>query len=927
MARFPYLLVALLIGATSVFAQRTQVGGTLYDLQTNNSLCRRVATTPSGEIVITYTRSMEASAAPNYRGAGYNYFDGTAWSETDFTNFVRPGIDRTGWPNVLITPSGREMIVSHFASATTVPEGIEVIYRDLGSGSTWTAANSINGNQAVLQSNADATWARAVSKGDSVMIINSVFGDGVQFNGVDAGIMMFRSTDGGSTWYGPDTIEGINASNFTSIGGDSYAIDMNENGTVAIVCGKFQTQLFKSNDFGDTWTRTVVNPFPVPLYSGIAGETFPDTQTVSDESFSILVDNNDVAHVWYGQQVVLDDDVAEGWNYFPLDIGIRYWNENMTTTPVLLPFSGLNHEPVNGNCDVLVSSAYTGGNAPDAYFQAYSSCPQAGIDQNGNIYVVFSSIRSAIIDSFGNVTNVDDDNFLYTDIFIHKSEDGGASWIGPVNVSDAANAESYYPSIPRNIYGNQVDVIYQEDADPGTIVQDQLGGDFTFDTNYIWHDPIAISDIVNPYFNVSLPQLDTASILQDASGATSYVDAGITTDSCAIAEIVDTINGVDVTTLGTYNYTYVMVTVTGDTVQVDRVVTVIGADNTAPAIVLSGNATIEIEACDTYVDPGFLAYDNLAPFDLTSSVTVDASAVNTSVLGSYTVTYTVADAAGNSGNATRTVVVVDNTPPVVTISGDATTYHYLGTAYTDEGATANDPCFGPVSNLTATGVNNVDGNTAGQYVVTYEASDDNGNTAVAQRIVIVGREPVAEFNALQIEPSRYAMDENCDFTPNRWDWEYSDGLFETRTNSSIFNHQWAYIPENDAYLACLTASNNFNQIFSLPADKICKDLTTGTEISESEFFIANPVTSIEDANLIDALTIQPNPTNGVITLSVNGISIKATVNVIDLQGNIIASRALEGNTVTFDLSNIAKGIYVMQIIADNAQATQRFIVE
>ena len=73
--------------------------------------------------------------------------------------------------------------------------------------------------------------------------------------------------------------------------------------------------------------------------------------------------------------------------------------------------------------------------------------------------------------------------------------------------------------------------------------------------------------------------------------------------------------------------------------------------------------------------------------------------------------------------------------------------------------------------------------------------------------------------------------------------------------------------------------------------------------------------------------IQPNPTNGVITLSVNGVSINATVNVIDLQGNVVASRALEGNSVTFDLSNIAKGIYVMQIISDNAQATQRFIVE
>ena len=134
---------------------------------------------------------------------------------------------------------------------------------------------------------------------------------------------------------------------------------------------------------------------------------------------------------------------------------------------------------------------------------------------------------------------------------------------------------------------------------------------------------------------MSLPQLDTASILQDATGSTSYVDAGITTDSCAISSIIDTINGVDVTTLGTYNYTYVMITVTGDTVEVDRIVTVIGADVTAPAIVLDGNATIEIEACIPMLIRD-IAYDNLAPFDLTSSVTVDASAVNTAAIGSYT---------------------------------------------------------------------------------------------------------------------------------------------------------------------------------------------------------------------------------------------------------------------------------------------------
>ena len=65
----------------------------------------------------------------------------------------------------------------------------------------------------------------------------------------------------------------------------------------------------------------------------------------------------------------------------------------------------------------------------------------------------------------------------------------------------------------------------------------------------------------------------------------------------------------------------------------------------------------------------------------------------------------------------------------------------------------------------------------------------------------------------------------------------------------------------------------------------------------------------------------------LLLILIDGVSINATVNVIDLQGNVVTSRSLEGNNVTLDLSNLAKGIYVMQIIANNAQATQRFIVE
>ena len=124
-----------------------------------------------------------------------------------------------------------------------------------------------------------------------------------------------------------------------------------------------------------------------------------------------------------------------------------------------------------------------------------------------------------------------------------------------------------------------------------------------------------------------------------------------------VLQIVDTINGVDVT-LGTYNYTYVMVTVTGDTVEVDRIVTVIGADNTAQPSFFQV-ATIEIEACDTYVDP-VSTYDNLAPFDFIKRNCGCLSCEYSSTWFLYGIIHC-SRCSRKYRNATRTVVVVDNT--------------------------------------------------------------------------------------------------------------------------------------------------------------------------------------------------------------------------------------------------------------------------
>ena len=86
-------------------------------------------------------------------------------------------------------------------------------------------------------------------------------------------------------------------------------------------------------------------------------------------------------------------------------------------------------------------------------------------------------------------------------------------------------------------------------------------------------------------------------------------------------------------------------------------------DTIPPVITLLGPNPVILNVGQNYVDPGATASDNLDG-DLTSSIVVDASAVNTSVPGDYPVTYNVSDVAGNAATqVTRTVHVNMNGAP------------------------------------------------------------------------------------------------------------------------------------------------------------------------------------------------------------------------------------------------------------------------
>jgi hypothetical protein len=95
-------------------------------------------------------------------------------------------------------------------------------------------------------------------------------------------------------------------------------------------------------------------------------------------------------------------------------------------------------------------------------------------------------------------------------------------------------------------------------------------------------------------------------------------------------------------------------------------------DSTAPTISISGASTITQTAGQTFTDPGATATDDV---DDSVSVTTSGS-VNTSVPGTYTLTYGATDTAGNAATqATRTVVlqVPGNGPPIGWVAGPVAT--------------------------------------------------------------------------------------------------------------------------------------------------------------------------------------------------------------------------------------------------------------
>jgi len=214
---------------------------------------------------------------------------------------------------------------------------------------------------------------------------------------------------------------------------------------------------------------------------------------------------------------------------------------------------------------------------------------------------------------------------------------------------------------------------------------------------------------------------------------TAFADPGATaTDACVgdLSSEVAVTGSVDVDTPGTYTLTYSVSDPTGNASEIVR--TVVVQDTLPPAITLQGPAEIAVECGESFSDHGATAVDACGG---EMEVIIDGT-VDTAVPGTYTLTYTATDPAGNAAEAVRTVTVADTTAPALSLEGPSTLTLECGTPFVEPGFTVSDGCASVFTEDVAI-AGTVDMDTPGTYTLSYRVSDASGNTAEATRTVTV----------------------------------------------------------------------------------------------------------------------------------------------------------------------------------------------
>lgn len=232
-------------------------------------------------------------------------------------------------------------------------------------------------------------------------------------------------------------------------------------------------------------------------------------------------------------------------------------------------------------------------------------------------------------------------------------------------------------------------------------------------------------------------------------------------------------------------------------------------DTVLPTITLVGESEISINQGANFEDQGAKATDNIDG-DITSKI-VKSGSVDTKKVGSYVITYSVTDKAGNKADVKRTVKVIPTpttsepitttrqttkkstskvttkattrrptTPPTITLYGSKTIIINVGEMYNDPGYSATDSLGGNITSSVRVS-SNLNISNPGTYYVTYQVTDNYGNKASTSRTIIVKQSLIA-LSGVKLSPN------TLDMTPGQ---SKTLTVYYTPTNATDKTISWS----------------------------------------------------------------------------------------------------------------------------------------
>ncbi len=492
----------------STIGTKHVVGKTTYDLQTNGALQNRLMLT-GNEIHAAWTMSQEtgviATSAFADRGTGYAYYNGTAWGAPPTSRLE--GSTRTGFGAMGINGNGDLMYASHSAA-------YNIMLSTKGT-SGW------NTVQTSLSNTSTAIWPDIATSGNWLYVIAASQDSLTKSNGIRNGYFFSRSNDNGATWLDnmiPMPL--IDSVGHYRGGGNSYSIAARD--SIVVICfgdiGNDLTML-KSTDYGATWTKKVVWDWPLDNFDFASmnmtdtnNDNTPDTLYTVDGAFDVAIDKDGETHVAFSTLRVYKDGTTTGYSYFMFTSGMRYYNSIVDSVAEVDNIFTLHHALCDGDSTFNTIPNYTSTNPGDANYNTISllTMPQVSVNENNDeVYITYT----AIVD--GDQTEIDIahpywlgssgiDGQPYRDVMVLASNDKGANWGYPVNISRTAHYEEAFPSVPERISGTDLHVLYQGDIEPGTILQNDDTYDSDFE-NWMIYQKVAIADIFAANTNISAP--------------------------------------------------------------------------------------------------------------------------------------------------------------------------------------------------------------------------------------------------------------------------------------------------------------------------------------------------------------------------------------------------------------------------------------